>query len=59
VTGADGSLTGTADLPATDVRGAGYATLLGTARYTCTPVSLTLTHVLPGVGATAGFELSP
>ena len=47
------------DLAATDVRGAFYATILGTARYTCTPVSLSLTHVLPGLGATAGFELTP
>jgi hypothetical protein len=59
VAGADGSITGTADLAATDVRAAGYATLLGTARYLCTPVSLTLTHVLPGVGEVAGFELVP
>lgn len=59
VTGADGAITGRADLPATDVRAAAYATLLGTARYTCTPVSLTLTHVLPGVGEVSGFELTP
>ena len=45
--------------PATDVRGATYATVLGTALYTCTPVSLSLTHVLPGLGPTAGFELTP
>jgi hypothetical protein len=59
VTGADGSITGTADLAATDVRAAGYATLLGTARSTCTPVSMTLMHVLPGVGEVSGFELVP
>lgn len=59
VAAADGSVTGAADLAATDVRAAGYATLLGTARYLCTPVSLTLTHVLPGVGEVAGFELVP
>lgn len=59
VEGADGAVLGDADLAATDVRGAYYATILGTARYTCTPVSLSLTHVLPGLGPTAGFELSP
>ncbi|HEU4841838.1 MAG TPA: hypothetical protein VFT09_10355, partial [Ilumatobacteraceae bacterium] len=59
VTAADGSLLGDVDLPATDVRLAYYATPLGTARYTCTPVSLSLAHVLPGLGVTAGFELSP
>ena len=48
-----------ADLPATDVRLAGIAGLLGTGRYQCTAVSLTITHVVPGVGGAAGFELVP
>ena len=59
VESADGTPLGDADLAATDVRGATYATVLGTARYACTPVSLSLTHVLPGVGAVGGVELSP
>jgi hypothetical protein len=59
VEGTDGGVLGDADLAATDVRGAFYGTILGTARYACTPVSLSLTHVLPGLGATAGFELTP
>jgi hypothetical protein len=48
-----------AELPATDVRLAGVAGLLGTGRYQCTAVSLTITHVVPGVGGAAGFELEP
>ena len=48
-----------AELPATDVRLAGVAGLLGTGRYQCTAVSLTITHVVPGVGGGAGFELVP
>jgi hypothetical protein len=48
-----------AELPATDVRLAGIAGLLGTGRYECTAVSLTVTHVVPGVGGEAGFELVP
>ena len=47
------------DLPLTDVSLANYAGLLGTGRYQCTPVSLTLAHVVPGVGGTAAFELAP
>ena len=46
-------------LPVTDLRVAGYAGLLGTGRYECTAVSLTIAHVVPGVGATAAFELTP
>ena len=48
-----------AELPATDVRLAGVAGLLGTGRYQCTAVSLTISHVAPGVGGGAGFELVP
>ncbi len=48
-----------AELPATDVRLAGIAGLLGTGRYQCTAASLTITHVVPGVGGDAGFELAP
>ena len=59
VDGADGAPLGDVDVAATDVRSATYATVLGTGRYTCTPVSLSLTHVLPGLGPTAGFELTP
>jgi hypothetical protein len=47
------------ELPATDVRLAGVAGLLGTGRYQCTAVSFTITHVVPGVGDAAGFELAP
>ncbi len=54
-----GATTSDLDLPVTDLRLAGFANLLGTARYECTPVSLTLTHVVPGVGGVAGFELAP
>ena len=59
VEGADGTPLGDVDIAATDVRSATYATVLGTGLYTCTPVSLSLTHVLPGLGPTAGFELTP
>jgi hypothetical protein len=48
-----------AELPATDVRLAGVARLLGTGRYQCTAVSLTIAHLVPGVGGTAGFEFAP
>jgi hypothetical protein len=48
-----------AELPATDVRLTGVAGLLGTGRYQCTAVSLTISHVAPGVGGGAGFELVP
>ena len=47
------------DIPLTDVSLAGYAGLLGTGRYQCTPVSLTIAHVVPGLGGTAAFELAP
>jgi hypothetical protein len=47
------------ELPATDVRLSGYAGLLGTGRYECTAVSLTVTHLVPGVGGEAGFEFAP
>jgi hypothetical protein len=48
-----------AELPANDIRLAGVAGLLGTGRYQCTAVSLRITHVVPGVGGAAGFELEP
>jgi hypothetical protein len=41
------------------VRLSGFAGLLGTGRYECTAVSLTVTHVVPGVGDEAGFEFTP
>jgi hypothetical protein len=47
------------ELPATDIRLTGVAGLLGTGRYQCTAVSLTISHVAPGVGGGAGFELVP
>jgi hypothetical protein len=47
------------ELRATDVRLSGFAGLLGTGRYECTAVSLTITHVVPGVGGEAGFEFTP
>ena len=59
VESSDGRMTSDVDLPITDIRLSGFANLLGTARYVCTPVSLSLTHVVPGIGGTAGFELSP
>jgi hypothetical protein len=45
-------------IPAGDVRMADYADVLGTGRYRCTDVELTLTHVTPGVGGDAGFTFS-
>jgi hypothetical protein len=59
VESSDGRMTSDVDLPITDIRLTGFGNLLGTARYLCTPVSLSLTHVVPGVGGTAGFELAP
>jgi hypothetical protein len=48
-----------AELPANDIRLAGVAGLLGTGRYQCTAVSLRITHIVPGIGGAAGFELEP
>jgi hypothetical protein len=47
------------ELPSTDVRLSGYAGVLGTGRYECTAVSLSVTHLVPGVGGEAGFEFAP
>jgi hypothetical protein len=47
------------ELPSTDVRLSGYAGVLGTGRYECTAVSLSVTHLAPGVGGEAGFEFAP
>lgn len=55
----DNPMTNDVDLPITDTRLASYANLLGTGRFVCTSVSLSLTHVMPGIGGTAGFELTP
>lgn len=44
------------ELAASDPRLAGYASLLGTGQYECSPVSMTLTHVTPNIGGSAGFE---
>jgi len=46
-------------IAATDVRLAGYASLLGTGRYACSPVEMTLTHVTPSIGGEAGFAFAP
>ena len=49
-------------IPAGDTRMAGYGDLLGTGRYRCNDVALTLSHVTPSVGGDAGFtfyRLSP
>lgn len=46
-------------LPATDTRLARFAGLLGTGRYVCSAVSMTLTHVTPGVGGESGFTFQP
>ena len=42
-------------IPAGDTRMAGYADLLGTGRYRCNDVELTISHVTPSVGGDAGF----
>ena len=55
----DGGPLADSEVPATDLRVAGYASLLGTGRYTCSPVEMTLSHVTPGVGAQSGFAFSP
>ena len=45
------------DLPLTDVSVASYAGLLGTGRYQCTPVSLTIAHVVPGHRRDSGVRV--
>jgi hypothetical protein len=45
--------------PLSDARLASYASLLGTGRYQCTAVALTISHLTPGVGGEAGFTFSP
>ena len=55
----DGAALADSEVPATDLRVAGFASLLGTGRYTCSPVEMTLSHVTPGVGGESGFTFAP